>query len=275
MDRQGTAAQHFVAGGIGGIANATLLLLLESVKIIPSSNSSSSATSSSLSSSNASSLKYGHWTTNTYHNNRLLLPSLSYHHSHVPTFRYTTSLVLHNTLSHSILFGTYQLSKQCIEQQQHRIIGQLEYTRDGLTTANNGSSGGTNINNNRHDDINDHNDNVVQFATIAIAGGVAGQCQYVASYMSERWLGLVIDETTHAATTTPTTASSTMKAPLSTLFHNHSPSSSSSSSNFCLRRHRFITSFYSTVPTVRSIMLSFPSSAIGFLAYEYGKLMME
>ena len=121
-------------------------------------------------------------------------------------------------------------------------------------------------------------DNIVQFATIAtiaIAGGVAGQCQYVASYMSERWLGLVIDETTHAATTRPTTAS-TMKAPLSsTLFHNLS-SSSSSSSNISLRRHRnFITSFYSTVPTVRSIVLSFPSSAIGFLAYEYGKLMME
>jgi hypothetical protein len=280
MDRQGTVIQHFVAGGIGGIANAILLLLLESVKIIPSSYSSSSATSSSSSSSNASSLKYGHWTTNTNYNNRLLLPSLSYHHLHVPTFRYTASLVLHNTLSHSILFGTYQLSKQCIEQQQHRIIGQLEYTRDGLTTANNGGGGGTNINNNRHDDINDHNDNIVQFATIAtiaIAGGVAGQCQYVASYMSERWLGLVIDETTRAATTRPTTAS-TMKAPLSsTLFHNHSPSSSStSSSNISLRsRHRFITSLYSTVPTVRSIVLSFPSSAIGFLAYEYGKLMME
>ena len=281
MDRQGTATQHFVAGGIGGIANAILLLLLESVKIIPSSNSSSSATSSSSSSSNASSLKYGHWTTNTNYNNRLLLPSLSYHHLHVPTFRYTASLVLHNTLSHSILFGTYQLSKQCIEQQQHRIIGQLEYTHDGLTTANNGGGGGTNINNNnhRHDDINDHNDNIVQFATIAIAGGVAGQCQFVASYMSERWLGLVIDETARAAATTTTAAaSSTMKAPLSsTLFHNlSSSSSSSSSSNISLRRHRnFITSFYSTVPTVRSIVLSFPSSAIGFLAYEYGKLMME
>jgi hypothetical protein len=284
MDRQGTVVQHFVAGGIGGIANAILLLLLESVKIIPSSyssSSSSSATSSSSSSSNASPLKYGHcWTTNTNYN-RLLLPSLSYHHLHVPTFRYATSLVLHNTLSHSILFGTYQLSKQCIEQQRHRMIGQLEYTRDGLTSANNGSSGGTNINNNRHDDINDHNDNIVQFATIAtiaIAGGVAGQSQFVASYMSERWLGLVIDETTHAATAATTTkaAASTMKAPLSsTLFHNLS-SSSSSSSNISLRRHRnFITSFYSTVPTVRSIVLSFPSSAIGFLAYEYGKLMME
>ena len=280
MDRQGTVVQHFVAGGIGGIANAILLLLLESVKIIPSSYSSSSSSSAtSSSSSNASPLKYGHcWTTNTNYN-RLLLPSLSYH-LHVPTFRYATSLVLHNTLSHSILFGTYQLSKQCIEQQRHRMIGQLEYTRDGLTSANNGSSGGTNINNNNnnhhHDDINDHNDNIVQFATIAIAGGVAGQCQFVASYMSERWLGLVIDETARAAATTTTAAaSSTMKAPLSsTLFHNLS-SSSSSSSNISLRRHRFITSFYSTVPTVRSILLSFSPSAIGFLAYEYGKLMME
>ena len=278
MDRQGTVTQHFVAGGIGGMANAILLLLLESVKIIPSSNSSSSATSSSSSSSNASSLKNGHWTANTNYN-RLLLPSLSYH-LHVPTLRYATSLVLHNTLSHSILFGTYQLSKQCIEQQQqYRIIGQLEYTQDGLTAANNGG-GDTNINNNNnhHDDINDHYDNIVQFATIAIAGGVAGQCQFIASYMSERWLGLVIDETTHAATATTTkaAAASTMKSPLSsTLFQNLSSSSSSSSSKISLRRHRFITSFYSTVPTVRSIILSFPSSAIGFLAYEYGKLMME
>jgi hypothetical protein len=278
--------QHFIAGGIAGIAHATLLLLLESVKIIPSLNSSSSSSTSSSSSSsssatssssNASLLKNnGYWTN---HNKRLLfLPSSSslVYHVHVPTWQYTTSLVLHNTISHSILFGMYQLSKQCLEQQQHhRLISQLEYTtHGGMTTTNNNSGGGANINNNHHDyDINDVYDNIVQFATIAIAGGVAGQCQYVVSYMSERWLGLVIDESyTHhhagaaaATTTTPTTAStSTMNVPFSTLFQNYTSSS-----------RRFVTSFYSTVPTIRSIILSFPSSAIGFLAYEYGKLMME
>lgn len=259
--RRGTVTQHFIAGGVGGTANGILLLLLESVKIIPSSNSSSSSSSASSSFSlNASSLKNGHWTTNTNYNNRLFLqPSLSYHVK-VPTLHYTTSLVLHNTLSHSILFGTYQLTKQCLEQQQqqHRIIRHLD-SGNGTNNMNKNNKDNDNV-------VNDHYDNIVQFATITISGGFAGQCQYVASYMLERWLGLVvvIDEssTHHIMAATRTT---TITTP---------PYSSSSNISLC-RHHFFNTSFYSTIPTIRSIILIFPSSAIGFLAYEYGKLMME
>mmetsp|Transcript_11005 Transcript_11005/g.27075 ORF Transcript_11005/g.27075 Transcript_11005/m.27075 type:complete len:115 (+) Transcript_11005:584-928(+) len=81
--------------------------------------------------------------------------------------------------------------------------------------------------------------NAVHVASIAVAGGLAGQFQHVTSHLSEQWLALAYDGTMN-------------------------PSSPS-----LLRRL-----VHASWPTWRSTMLAFPPSAIGFLAFEYGKLMV-
>ena len=81
-----------------------------------------------------------------------------------------------------------------------------------------------------------------------MSGGLAGQCQHVVGHISERWLGLAAEDVA-AATANP-------------------PASSSPAS----LRHLMLS--LSTWPSWRSTALTFPLSAVGFLAFEYGKLMM-
>ncbi len=133
----------------------------------------------------------------------------------VPAARYySASTFLHHSLSHSVLFGTYHLSKRSLARLRPHL------RRDGAAAA-------------AARDGDD--DDALRFATVAVAGGLAGQCQHVAGHLSERWLGLAAEE---------------------------SPPSS-------LRR---LVMSPSSWPTWRSTALTFPLSAVGFLAFEYGKL---
>jgi hypothetical protein len=139
--------------------------------------------------------------------------------------RYSASTFLHHSLSHSVLFGSYQLSKRSLAR---------------LRSHHRRSAGGNGVGG---------DDDALRFATIAVAGGLAGQCQHVVGHLSERWLGLAAVDVAAAATA-------------------NLPASSSPSS---LRRLVLSSSFW---PTWRSTALTFPLSAVGFLAFEYGKLMM-
>lgn len=78
-------------------------------------------------------------------------------------------------------------------------------------------------------------------AAIAVAGGLAGQFQHVTSHFTERRLGLAGDD----------------------------PAKKQNTSSF-LRRVSL-----ASWPTWRSTMLAFPPSAIGFLAFEYGNMMVN
>jgi len=188
MDRA-TLPQHLLAGAAGGAAHAALSLALEAK------------------------LEAG--------------TSASRRRLHVPPVRYSASTFLHHSLSHSVLFGSYQLSKRTLARlrSHHR------------RSAGDGDGGG---------------DDALRFATIAVAGGLAGQCQHVVGHLSERWLGLAAAENVAAAATT-------------------TANPSASSSSVSLRR---LVMSSSSWPTWRSTALTFPLSAVGFLAFEYGKLMM-
>jgi hypothetical protein len=207
MDRA-TLPQHLLAGAAGGAAHAALSLALE-VKLEAGISSSSSSSSSSLSSSSSPSAG------GTSTSRRL----------RVPAVRYSASTFLHHSLSHSVLFGSYQLSKRSLAR---------------LRSHHRRSAGGNGVGG---------DDDALRFATIAVAGGLAGQCQHVVGHLSERWLGLAVVDVAAAATA-------------------NLPASSSPSS---LRRLVLSSSFW---PTWRSTALTFPLSAVGFLAFEYGKLMM-
>ena len=82
----------------------------------------------------------------------------------------------------------------------------------------------------------ENNDSILHIASITMAGGIAGQIQHVTSHLSEQCLGLV-NET----------------------------------KNFTSLLQRLKVA---SLPSFRSTLLSFPPSAIGFLAFEYGKMVM-
>jgi hypothetical protein len=103
--------------------------------------------------------------------------------------------IIHHSLAHSLLFGTYESIKRGILQQLHSMDAQY-YGGEYMTT-------------------------------FAIAGGIAGQVQFAVSHYTEHYLGL---------------------------------------SDFSLRLRAS-----AAAPTLRPFLWAFPPSAIGFVAFEYGK----
>lgn len=80
-----------------------------------------------------------------------------------------------------------------------------------------------------------------------IAGGVAGQCQHVLSHYTEQLFGLTVEGTSSTTTTAAVGSNTTTTA---------------------IMRHRFRTL---AAPTFRSTLGAFLPSAIGFIAFEYGR----
>mmetsp|Transcript_8308 Transcript_8308/g.15140 ORF Transcript_8308/g.15140 Transcript_8308/m.15140 type:complete len:519 (-) Transcript_8308:47-1603(-) len=199
MDRA-TLPQHFLAGALGGAAHALLSLPLE-VKLNASS-------SNGLQSS-------GKATNHTFQNLITQKPV----HFQVPALNYSSSFILHHSLAHAVLFGSYQLTKRLF--LQHAPPSSFDDSRNNINNNNSGSS----------------THNAIYVAYIAMAGGLAGQFQHVTSHFTEQWLGLATEEAKESSS---------------------------------LRR-RFAVA---TWPTWRSTVVAFPPSAIGFLAFEYGKFMI-
>ena len=179
MDRA-TLPQHFMAGGLGGASHAILSLGLEmklhnksTINTIPQKGMNYKVTNATM---------------------------MNRFHLQYPTVNYSLSSLLHHSMAHAVLFGSYQTTK--------RIL------LSNITLPNN---------NNNYD--------ISHAAMISTAGGIAGQLQHVTSHLSEQYLGI---------------------------------SGPRVSSFRCL-----------TLPTLRSNLIAFPISSIGFVAFEYGKLMMS
>ena len=196
MDRA-TLPQHFLAGAMAGTSHAVLSLALEIKRNVTPSTAGKSTTNVTF--------------TNLIQKHKPI-------HLQFPTLNYSAAYILHHSLAHSVLFGSYQLTKRLL----------IQNISPDPTTAGNGTNGSSGSNN---------NDAILHISCIAMAGGLAGQFQHVTSHISEQCLGLV-DETKNF-------------------------------SSSLLRRLQL-----ASWPTWRSTMLAFPPSAIGFLAFEYGKMMM-
>ena len=196
MDRA-TLPQHFLAGAMAGTSHAVLSLALEIKRNVTPSTAGKSTTNVTV--------------TNLIQQHKPI-------HLQFPNLSYSAAYILHHSLAHSVLFGSYQLTKRLL----------IQNISPDPTTAGNGTNGSSGSNN---------NDAILHISCIAMAGGLAGQLQHVTSHISEQCFSLV-DETTN-------------------------------SSSSLLRRLQL-----ASWPTWRSTMLAFPPSAIGFLAFEYGKMMM-
>jgi len=187
MDRA-TLPQHCLAGLMAGTSHAVLSLVM----MVKRSNADAA--------------------TSTIHHSNTTIPNLIERqkpiHLQYPALNYSAAYILHHSLAHCVLFGSYQWTKRVLIERV-------------------GRSGSSN------------NDTLLHVGSIALAGGLAGQSQHVTSHLSEQCLGL-IDEVRYTST-----------------------------SSF-LRRLK-----HATWPTWRSTWLAFPPSAIGFLAFEYGRFILD
>lgn len=112
------------------------------------------------------------------------------------------AMTIHHAIAHSVLFGCYETCKR-------GLLAEMSDSR-------------------RHDEI-------PYFASVTVAGGVAGQIQQVVSTYTEQWLRLAIVEETPQPFT------------------------------------KHMVRFKAAPPTLRSVIFAFPPSAISFVAFEYGK----
>lgn len=198
-----TLPQHFLAGAMGGASHAVLSSVFDiKFGVSPPGDVLLSSTTKG---------------TTTYHHPILQTFSSRPMQLQVPTLHFSTSSIIHHSLAHSVLFGSYQLTKRLLVSQMH--------SHNSEDNDNNSTLGYGN------------NSDTIRVATIAVAGGIAGQFQHVISHFSEQWVLL-----NHTSTTTTLSPTSLLR---------------------CVT--------LSSWPTWRSTLIAFPPSAIGFLAFEYGK----
>ena len=150
MDRA-TLPQHFLAGAMAGTSHAVLSLAFEIKRNVTPSTAGKSTTNVTV--------------TNLIQQHKPI-------HLQFPTLNYSTAYILHHSLAHSVLFGSYQLTKRLL----------IQNISPDPTTARNGTNSSSGSNN---------NDAILHISCIAMAGGLAGQFQHVTSHISEQcfsWL---------------------------------------------------------------------------------------
>ena len=150
--------------------------------------------------------------------------------------------MMHHTMTHSIMFGTYEYTKRMIIP----LIGKTSFLD--------------------HSDSDDPDNSSVfyeEMIAVGIAGGLAGQAQHVMSSFTEAWLGVDGEGGT------------TKQVPKSNGvgYGGHSGETKAYTALQKYTRNGLRSSLrtlFRPMPSLRSIAVSFPPSAIAFVAYEYG-----
>ena len=239
-------AQHLVAGALGGATHAILSLALESnfhlTTIIGANTTAIESVGKNHGTANYLRLpqfiqSMMSFVRHSKHNVLRTAATVTATNTKKPTFlslqfpsmNYATSSILHHSIAHSMLFGSYQFTKRSLF---HLAFTDSEHTMATKDLEEDAATLKTNR-------------DIIHATTIAAAGGFAGQIQHVTSHFTEQWFGLgdVMVDNGHRR---------------------------SLSWNNALVRRLVMVSW----PSWRSTMMAFPPSAVGFLAFEYGKLMM-
>jgi hypothetical protein len=154
-------------------------------------------------------------------------------------------------MAHAMLFSTYEGTKRVL-QQNVMIIGNDNHDdKNALYNKNYKMS-------EHHEYLVDdgkhqyEHENTLQHAVvIGLAGGIAGQIQHVVSHYTESWLQVGENDS-------PWTHSRKKLKVRDVLF-----------------AHDWKIWRRNGPPSLRSILMAFPPSAIGFIAFEYGKMLMD
>jgi len=163
-----------------------------------------------------------------------------------------THHVMHHATAHAILFGTYECTK--------RILVPIVCNSSAVSTINESHPTFTAIGNNNNDNNNNSNNMFYrEMMAVGIAGGIAGQAQHIVSHVTEtRWdiNGERVMQGCHNKKGGGG-ANSSVNATLET--------------NVGIGIRNRMQTMVRLMPSFRSILIAFPPSAIGFVAYEYGK----
>ena len=156
----------------------------------------------------------------------------------------TPAYVLHHSFAHAVLFGSYEAWKRPLL----RLLGGRAADRVGAEEGGECEGGGGGNGEGR--DVN-----YSHLLAVGAAGGLAGSAQHVVSHYAEMWIGITERPERRADAMSPSGGIFGGKGGGGNAARRWSP-------------------LLLPPPTLRSIILVFPVSAIGFMAFEYGKEMV-
>ncbi|KAL7522618.1 hypothetical protein ACHAWX_007326 [Stephanocyclus meneghinianus] len=239
---------HFFAGGLGGASHASLSLVLET-KLITANQSENLTTNALHDRTRSTLISMPKPLSSMFRCRRSPVLSISSSPSNkmtstsflslqYPAMNYSIATLAHHLLAHAVLFGSYQWMKRSLSECVTFYSCPIADSEEAAVTSQEKHIGFV------RPYFGNNKDFFAHAAVITFAGGVAGQAQHLTSHLTEQWFGL---------TTTLTTKQKSLPEESVQL------------------RKRILLSPW---PSWRSTVLAFPPSAIGFLAFEYGKLMV-
>lgn len=171
----------------------------------------------------------------------------------LPPLSWSCKFILHHAIAHSVLFSSYEMSKRflhsCMNHQKgynhNEIHEQPQQQQDKEEDKTNPSSIFTTT-------------STLDVAIIALVGGFAGQLQHFISHYSEQILS-VSDDGLHTMLLKQSKRNNNTNIKRRTLFHGG------------VIDYRYLQKLKG--PTIGSLMVAFIPSAVGFVAFEFGKEM--
>jgi len=147
---------------------------------------------------------------------------------------------IHHAAAHAFLFSTYEGTKRMLFGNASVHLRAASPFRQEQLPADTD----TNLSATMVDDQDNKEHAIYDILLVGLAGGVAGQIQYVASHYTESWLRVGDDHSIRL--------------------------------HWEERKRMFANrKFIVAGPCMRSTLMAFPPSAIGFVAFEFGKGLME
>jgi hypothetical protein len=149
---------------------------------------------------------------------------------------------IHHAVAHALLFSTYEGTKRMLfgNASVHlRAVSPYRQEQLSMDTDTHTNMSATMV------DDQDYKEHAIyDILLVALAGGVAGQIQHVTSHYTESWLRVGDDHSIRLHWEEKKRMFANMK-------------------------------FRVAGPCIRSTLMAFPPSAIGFVAFEFGKGLME
>lgn len=175
--------------------------------------------------------------------------------SSFPSFRCLTSWsichTIHHAMAHAMLFSTYEGTKRALQKNFMIIAGNDNHDDKNILYNKNYTMSEYHEYLEDGEHQYDHENTLQHAVMIGVAGGIAGQIQHIVSHYTESWLQVGENDS-------PWTHSGKKLNMRDVLFAN----------DWKIWRRN-------GPPSLRSIWMAFPPSAIGFIAFEFGKMLMD
>jgi len=167
---------------------------------------------------------------------------IQFQHLHLPANTSLTSMsswsifhTIHHSVAHALLFSTYEGTKRLLFGDASVHLRATSPFRQQVVNSDSDSVI-------LIEEEDDEAHEVPDILLVSLAGGIAGQIQHVASHFTESWFRVGDDH------------------PVRSHWDG---------------RHKLNMKLLGVGPSMRSTLMAFPPSAIGFVAFEFGKGLMD